>query len=149
MLVDGLLWNLYVIAHLYSEPLTNVIHCSSCMLPKLTISCLYSNINVSSPALYQPYKDAPTPAVDEWTLSENLRNDPTTSINAIEDHYKTFIVSMVFSAPVPHLAKRRRQTEQDFADIAGAGLNFVRLPIPFWAIEVRDGEPFLPKVAWT
>jgi hypothetical protein len=29
------------------------------------------------------------------------------------------------------------QTEQDFAEIAGAGLNWVRLPIPFWAIDGR------------
>lgn len=41
------------------------------------------------------------------------------------------------------------QTEQDFAEIAGAGLNFVRIPLPYWAIEVRSGEPFLPKTSWT
>jgi glucan 1,3-beta-glucosidase len=40
------------------------------------------------------------------------------------------------------------QTEQDFAQIAGAGLNWVRIPLPFWAIETRDNEPFLPKTAW-
>jgi len=27
-------------------------------------------------------------------------------------------------------------------------LNWVRLPIPYWAIEVWPGEPFLPKVCW-
>lgn len=41
------------------------------------------------------------------------------------------------------------QTEQDFADIAAAGLNFVRIPIAYWAIEVRENEPFLPKTSWT
>ena len=41
------------------------------------------------------------------------------------------------------------QTEQDFAQIAGAGLNHVRIPLPYWAIEVWNGEPFLPKTAWT
>lgn len=41
------------------------------------------------------------------------------------------------------------QTEKDFAAIAAAGLNHVRIPLPYWAIEVRDGEPFLPKTAWT
>ena len=40
------------------------------------------------------------------------------------------------------------QTEKDFAEIAGAGLNWIRLPIPYWAIEVFDGEPFLEGVAW-
>lgn len=41
------------------------------------------------------------------------------------------------------------QTELDFALIAGAGLNFVRIPVPYWAIETRANEPFLPKTAWT
>jgi glucan 1,3-beta-glucosidase len=40
------------------------------------------------------------------------------------------------------------QTEEDFAAIAAAGLNWVRIPLPYWAIEVWDGEPFLPKVSW-
>jgi hypothetical protein len=43
----------------------------------------------------------------------------------------------------------RGQTEQDFAEIAGAGLNHVRISLPYWAIETRDGEPFLAKTAWT
>ena len=34
------------------------------------------------------------------------------------------------------------------AQIAGAGLNWIRLPIPFWAIETWEGEPFLAKVCW-
>lgn len=40
------------------------------------------------------------------------------------------------------------QTERDFADMAAAGLNWVRLPFPFWAIETYPGEPFLEHVAW-
>jgi len=32
--------------------------------------------------------------------------------------------------------------------IAGAGLNWIRLPIPYWAIEKFDNEPFLEGVAW-
>ena len=43
----------------------------------------------------------------------------------------------------------RIQTEQDFADIAAAGLNFVRIPLAYWAIEVRENEPFLAKTSWT
>ncbi|CAA7267896.1 unnamed protein product [Cyclocybe aegerita] len=85
-----------------------------------------------SPALYEKYLNNPTPAVDEWTLSEAMRADTAGGgINQLEDHYKTFI------------------TEKDFAEIAGAGLNFIRIPIGFWIIEVRDEEPFLPKVSWT
>ena len=45
-------------------------------------------------------------------------------------------------------AHGKTQTEQDFAQIAGAGLNYVRLPLPYWAIETRAGEPFLAKTSW-
>ena len=40
------------------------------------------------------------------------------------------------------------QTEKDFAEIAGAGLNFLRIPIAWWAIEVQGDEPFLARVSW-
>jgi hypothetical protein len=32
--------------------------------------------------------------------------------------------------------------------MASAGLNWVRLPVPYWAIKKWEGEPFLEKVAW-
>lgn len=85
-----------------------------------------------SPAMYEPYMNASTPAIDEWTLCENLAADPSSGgvAKALEDHYKTFI------------------TEEDFAQIAAAGLNWIRIPIPYWAIEVYPGEPFLEGVAW-
>jgi beta-galactosidase GanA len=40
------------------------------------------------------------------------------------------------------------QTEQDFADIAKVGLNWVRIPLGFWAIETQAGEPYLEGVSW-
>lgn len=46
------------------------------------------------------------------------------------------------------MAPRYLQTEQDIAEIAGAGLNWIRLPLPFWAIETIEGEPYLEGVAW-
>ena len=53
-----------------------------------------------APALYQKYPGA----VDEWTLSENMRSDTAGGgISQLEDHYKTFIVSF-FSILIP---KRR------------------------------------------
>ncbi|KAG6820386.1 hypothetical protein H0H93_001156 [Arthromyces matolae] len=80
-----------------------------------------------SPALFQKYPGA----VDEWTLSTLMRADTANGgINQLEDHYNTFI------------------TEEDIAQIAGAGLNWIRLPVPFWAIEVWPGEPFLEKTSW-
>ncbi|TBU22967.1 glycoside hydrolase [Dichomitus squalens] len=88
------------------------------------------------PAIYEQNPKA----VDEWTLSTALQGKGTLQA-VLEDHYSTFI------------------TEEDLAQIAGAGLNWVRLPIPFWAVEVWDdvgvdadgqkvAEPFLAKVCW-
>ncbi|KAF9532305.1 exo-beta-1,3-glucanase [Crepidotus variabilis] len=89
-------------------------------------------VYVVTPALYQKYSTASPQAVDEWTLCQAMRADTAGGgINQLEDHYKTFI------------------TEEDFAEIAGAGLNFVRIPIGYWAIETRDTEQFLPKTSWT
>ncbi|KAI0250044.1 glycoside hydrolase superfamily [Lactifluus subvellereus] len=82
-----------------------------------------------SPALFQKY---PT-AVDEWTLSQAMAADTGSGggLQAqLEAHYDTFV------------------TEQDIAEIAGAGLNWIRLPIPYWAIETWPGEPFLARVCW-
>lgn len=80
-----------------------------------------------SPALYEPFYPN---AVDEWTLSELIQARDG-NLNAIEEHYKTFIV------------------EEDFAMIAAAGLNWIRIPIAFWAVEKYDNEPFLERVSWT
>ncbi|KZT18590.1 glycoside hydrolase family 5 protein [Neolentinus lepideus HHB14362 ss-1] len=80
-----------------------------------------------APSFFQKYNGT----VDEWTLSIAMANDTASGgLQQLEDHYNTFI------------------TEQDFAEIAGAGLNWIRLPIPFWAIDVWDDEPFLAKVCW-
>ncbi|KAI0831504.1 glycoside hydrolase [Trametes gibbosa] len=81
------------------------------------------------PALYEKYVNTSNPVVDEYTLTQRLTAD--NAIDELENHYKTFI------------------TEDDFAQIAAAGLNFVRIPIAYWAIEVRENEPFLPKTSWT
>ncbi|KAI0644611.1 glycoside hydrolase, partial [Trametes meyenii] len=88
------------------------------------------------PALFQ----ANPGAVDEWTLSTLLAQKGQLQ-ETLENHYNTFI------------------TEEDIAQIAGAGLNWIRVPIPFWAIESWsnvgvDGsgnavaEPFLARVCW-
>ncbi|KAF7307895.1 Glycoside hydrolase family 5 protein [Mycena kentingensis (nom. inval.)] len=88
------------------------------------------------PALYQKYPTAP----DEWELSTLMRADGTLE-STMENHYNTFY------------------TEEDFAQIAGAGLNWVRIPIPFWAISTWSdvgqdasgatvGEPFLEGACW-
>ncbi|KAJ7235008.1 glycoside hydrolase superfamily [Mycena haematopus] len=89
-----------------------------------------------TPALFQAYPSAP----DEWTLTTLMRQDGTLEAK-MEAHYDTFV------------------TEQDFAQIAGAGLNWVRVPIPFWAVSTWSdvgtdasgtivAEPFLAGVCW-
>ncbi|KAL0061434.1 hypothetical protein AAF712_011728 [Marasmius tenuissimus] len=80
-----------------------------------------------SPKFFEKYPNA----VDEWTLSEAMRADTAGGgLAQLEDHYKTFI------------------TEKDIAEIAGAGLNWIRLPVPFWAIDTWPGEPFLAQTSW-
>ncbi|KAF9465316.1 glycoside hydrolase superfamily [Collybia nuda] len=81
-----------------------------------------------TPALYEKYVNSSGIAImDEWTLSiamgENLAKE-------MEAHYSSFI------------------TEKDFAEIAGAGLNWVRIPIGFWTIETIGNEPFLVGTSW-
>ncbi len=62
------------------------------------------------PKFYEQY--APN-AVDEWTVSQAMAADTANGgLQQLTNHYDTFI------------------TEQDIADIAGAGLNYVRLPFP-------------------
>ncbi|KAM0747523.1 glycoside hydrolase [Meredithblackwellia eburnea MCA 4105] len=86
------------------------------------------------PAMYEPFNsptndpNATNGAIDEWTLSLALGSNLTAKMT---EHYETFI------------------TEKDFAEIAGAGLNWVRLPIPYWIIETWEGEPMLANVGWT
>lgn len=81
------------------------------------------------PALYEKYmtNNENVTVVDEWTLSLAMGDKLP---EEMENHYKTFI------------------TERDFADIAAAGLNWVRLPVGFWAIETMDDEPFLVGTSW-
>ncbi|KAF8633475.1 hypothetical protein AX15_001435 [Amanita polypyramis BW_CC] len=80
-----------------------------------------------TPDIFQRYPSAK----DEWDLSTAMAADTANGgISQLEHHYDTFI------------------SEQDIAEMAGAGLNFVRVPIPFWAIETWPGEPFLARTSW-
>ncbi|CAK5264244.1 unnamed protein product [Mycena citricolor] len=90
------------------------------------------------PALYQTLQsrkttvDAGITIIDEWTLMQAMVLDTANGgTDQLVQHYETFI------------------TEQDFMEIAAAGLNFVRIALPYWAIDMWDGEGFLPKVSWT
>lgn len=80
-----------------------------------------------TPNVYMPYQNATPRAIDEYTLSQALGDDLA---DYMTNHYETFI------------------TERDFADIAAAGMNWIRLPVPFWIVETVEEEPYLEGVAW-
>ena len=65
--------------------------------------------------------------VDEYTLSAKLG---ASTQQVLENHYATFI------------------TKQDFADIASAGLDHVRIPYPYWVVTTYPGDPYLANVGW-
>ncbi|KAF2123959.1 glycoside hydrolase family 5 protein [Dothidotthia symphoricarpi CBS 119687] len=65
--------------------------------------------------------------VDEWTLTTKLGS---ASKSTLEKHYATFI------------------TKQTFADIRAAGMDHVRFPFGYWIVQVYDGDPYVPQVAW-
>lgn len=82
------------------------------------------------PGLYEDYLGSgDSKSKDEYWLSTNMGANLT---EAMTEHYETFI------------------TERDFAEIASAGLNWIRLPIGHWAVSKWDNndEPFLANVAW-
>ncbi|WVR07519.1 hypothetical protein IAU60_004561 [Kwoniella sp. DSM 27419] len=74
-----------------------------------------------TPSLFE--KTGNDAIVDEYTFG--WMQDKATAQAALVDHWNTWI------------------TEDDFAQIAAAGLNHVRIPIGYWAYDVSDGEPYL------
>ncbi|KAF2274433.1 glycoside hydrolase [Westerdykella ornata] len=64
-----------------------------------------------------------TAAVDEYTLTQILGKDAAYS--KLSQHWNSFI------------------TQDDFRQIAAAGLNHVRIPIGYWSVIPIDGEPFV------
>ncbi|CAL1694454.1 unnamed protein product [Somion occarium] len=61
--------------------------------------------------------------IDEWTFGQ--LQDRGTATAKLTNHWNTWV------------------TESDFAQIAAAGLNHVRIPIGFWAFDVSGGEPYI------
>ena len=46
-----------------------------------------------TPYLYEPYMNTSHPAIDEWTLCENLGENKA---RVLEEHYRTFIVRTLY-----------------------------------------------------
>lgn len=63
----------------------------------------------------------------EWDLTKSLG---TKAAAVLEKHYATFI------------------TEKDFKEIADAGLDHVRIPFSYWAVETFEGDPYVPGISW-
>lgn len=69
-----------------------------------------------TPSLYDDTNDSRV--IDEWTFGQYVSD----AGSRLESHWKTFI------------------TESDFSQIAAAGLNHVRIPIGYWAIDSTHGN---------
>ncbi|KAH6618071.1 glycoside hydrolase superfamily [Chaetomium sp. MPI-SDFR-AT-0129] len=65
--------------------------------------------------------------VDEYTLCKYLAKR---CAGVLEEHYATFV------------------TEDTFKEIADAGLDHVRIPFSYWAVETYDGDPYLFRTSW-
>ncbi|KAF8321309.1 glycoside hydrolase family 5 protein [Clavulina sp. PMI_390] len=121
----------YAQAQSYTPPLNQTFKYGTDRIYGVNLGGWLNTEPFIAPALYEPYLNAATPAIDEWTLSENIAADTANGgFQILENHYATFI------------------TEKDFADIAAAGLNHVRIPIPYWAISKFDNEPFYEGAQW-
>jgi len=71
-----------------------------------------------TPSLYDSIS-----ADDEWSLCNQLGK--TKCHSTLNSHWKSFY------------------TRDDFVDIQAAGLNAVRIPLGYWAVDVKDYEPYI------
>lgn len=62
-------------------------------------------------------------AIDEWTFTEQLGKDAAKS--KLQNHWNSWI------------------TQADFNQMAAAGLNHVRIPIGYWSVIPRAGDPYV------
>ncbi|KAK3303482.1 glycoside hydrolase family 5 protein [Chaetomium strumarium] len=65
--------------------------------------------------------------VDEYTLCAYLASRCESTL---EKHYATFV------------------TEDTFRQIRDAGLDHVRIPFSYWAVQTYDGDPYLFRTSW-
>lgn len=64
-----------------------------------------------------------TATADEWHLCNVLGKDEC--LNQLQNHWSTFY------------------TRDDFAEMQRAGLNSVRIPLGYWAVDLLDYEPYV------
>jgi glucan 1,3-beta-glucosidase len=80
-----------------------------------------------TPSFFEGYP-ASKGVVDEFTLSQYL--GPNDAKSVIEKHYSEFV------------------NEDTFKEICDAGLDHVRIPFGYWAVEIFDGDAFVFRVSW-
>lgn len=73
-----------------------------------------------TPSIFDAAGDA---AVDEWSLCAALGQDQCRSV--LSAHWDSWV------------------TADDLSQIAAAGMNHVRIPVGYWAIEHLDGDQFI------
>ncbi|RKP08972.1 glycoside hydrolase superfamily, partial [Thamnocephalis sphaerospora] len=61
--------------------------------------------------------------IDEWTFCKSLGQDECRK--QLRRHYETFV------------------TEDDISKIADLGLDHVRIPVGYWALDIQDDEPYV------
>ncbi|TLS22979.1 uncharacterized protein PpBr36_06107 [Pyricularia pennisetigena] len=71
--------------------------------------------------------DARTGIIDEWTLCSRLGSACPAFL---EKHYSSFV------------------NEQTFKDIQAAGLDHIRIPFSYWAVQTYDGDPYVFRTSW-
>ncbi|KAL6714150.1 hypothetical protein ACLMJK_008644 [Lecanora helva] len=75
-----------------------------------------------TPSIFSEWADGNS-VVDEYTYTKTLGKDEASS--RLTNHWQTWI------------------TQGDFNQIAQAGLNHVRIPIGYWAVNPLDGDPYV------
>ncbi|ORY26053.1 glycoside hydrolase superfamily, partial [Naematelia encephala] len=70
-----------------------------------------------TPSVYDSIAD------DEWSLCNVLGKKKC--LSTLESHWSSFF------------------TRDDFVDIKAAGLNALRIPIGYWAVDLKDEEPYV------
>uniref|UniRef100_A0A060T6J2 glucan 1,3-beta-glucosidase n=1 Tax=Blastobotrys adeninivorans TaxID=409370 RepID=A0A060T6J2_BLAAD len=85
-----------------------------------------------TPSFFEKYGSHKDGVVDEWTLVDKLNQTGGEDLvkQTLEKHYSTFV------------------TESTFKEIAEAGLDHVRIPYGYWALDTYPGDHFFPKVCW-
>lgn len=79
-----------------------------------------------APSLFEGYDDS-LGIIDEYSLCKHLGSACQSTLEA---HYSSFV------------------TEDTFAEIADAGLDHIRIPFSYWAVQTYDDDPYVFRTSW-